>query len=99
MDQFSTRFQDFQKLEESLLLFTNPLTAEIDSQEPEFQMELCELQADMFLRTRREKGPDFSKLLQVERFPNLRKFGLKDVDARKYVHVLERFFDFERDQK
>ena len=92
MDQFSTRFQDFQKLEESLLLFTNPLTAEIDSQEPEFQMELCELQADMFLRTRRETGPDFFKLLRVERFPNLRKFGLKMTSMLGSMYMCESAF-------
>ena len=68
IDQFSERFQDFQMLENDLLLFISPLTVEIESQEPQYQMELCELQEDLFLKTRQERGPAFFKLLSGDRF-------------------------------
>jgi len=54
IDQFAERFQDFQTHEGSLLLFTSPITAEIENQEEHFQMDLCDLQEDMFLKSRQE---------------------------------------------
>lgn len=77
IDEFNTRFQDIESLKSSVLLYNNPLVATIEDQPPELQLELCDLQADMFLITRQEKGPEFFKLLSKEKFPNLRDFGLK----------------------
>ncbi|XP_072389291.1 general transcription factor II-I repeat domain-containing protein 2A-like [Diabrotica undecimpunctata] len=77
IDEFNTRFEEIESLKSSVLLYNNPLGATIDDQPPNLQLELCDLQADMFLITRQEKGPEFFKLLSKEKFPNLRDFGLK----------------------
>lgn len=75
-NEFERRFADFDKLKPSIALFTNPMTVEIEQQDPKFQMELCDLQADSFLQSVKQGGPDFFKLLDNERFPNLRDLGL-----------------------
>ncbi|XP_050505455.1 general transcription factor II-I repeat domain-containing protein 2A-like [Diabrotica virgifera virgifera] len=77
IDEFNTRFEEIESLKSSVLLYNNPLGATIDDQPPNLQLELCDLQADMFLITRQEKGPEFFKLLSKEKFPKLRDFGLK----------------------
>ncbi|XP_056639741.1 general transcription factor II-I repeat domain-containing protein 2A-like [Diorhabda sublineata] len=75
--EFNTRFEVIESLKSSLLLYNNPFGAIIEYQPPDLQIELCDLQADMFLITRQEKGHEFFKLLSKEKFPNLRDFGLK----------------------
>lgn len=77
IDEFNTRFDEIENLKSSLLLYNNPLGATIEDQPPELQLELCDMQADMFLMTRQERAHDFFKLLPKERFPKLRDFGLK----------------------
>lgn len=57
--QFDTRFSDFETLKNDLILFENPLTAQIEKQSLEFQEELCDLQCDLSLKTRLEKGIEF----------------------------------------
>ena len=77
--EFQERFADFDTLESSILLFSSPLTTEIADQDPGIALELCDLQADPFFKTRREIGADLFKLLPQKRFPLLRDFGLKMV--------------------
>lgn len=59
IDQFDTRFKDFDSLRKDLILFENPLTAQIEEQSLDLQAELCDLQCDLSLKTRSEKGVDF----------------------------------------
>lgn len=75
IDEFNTRFKEFEGLKTRVLLFNNPLGADIEEQQADLQLELCGLQADVFLHTRQENGSDFFKLLSNER--NLRNFGRK----------------------
>ncbi|XP_074033991.1 general transcription factor II-I repeat domain-containing protein 2B-like [Leptinotarsa decemlineata] len=75
--QIAEEFNEIESLKSSVLLYNNPLGATIDDQPPNLQLELCDLQADMYLITKQEKGPEFFKLLPKEKFPNLRDFGLK----------------------
>ncbi|XP_056629866.1 general transcription factor II-I repeat domain-containing protein 2A-like [Diorhabda sublineata] len=77
IDEFNTRFEEIESLKSSLLLYNNPFGVIIGDQPPDLQIELCDLQADMFLITRQEREPEFFKLLSKEKFPNLRDFGLK----------------------
>ncbi|XP_026686047.1 uncharacterized protein LOC113471247 [Diaphorina citri] len=53
------------------------MNAPIEQQDPKYQIELCELQADPVFQSRNEVGPEFFKLLDRDRFPNLRSLGLK----------------------
>lgn len=59
IDQFDTRFKDFDSLRKDLILFENPLTAQIEEQSLDLQAELCDLQCDLSLKARSEKGDDF----------------------------------------
>lgn len=77
INQFNTRFTDFEMLRNDLILFENPLTAQIEKQSLELQEELCDLQCDLSLKTRLEKGIDFFKILDRSCYPRLRNFGLR----------------------
>ncbi|XP_018562834.1 general transcription factor II-I repeat domain-containing protein 2A-like [Anoplophora glabripennis] len=88
IDEFNTRFKKIESLKSSVLLYNNPLGATIEDQPPDLQLELCDLQADMFLITRQEMGPEFFKLLSKEKYPNLRDFGLKMTSMfGRHIHV------------
>src|SRR5580765_5247922 len=54
INQFDTRFRDFETLRKDLILFENPLTVQIEEQSLEFQAELCDLQCDLSLKARLE---------------------------------------------
>lgn len=92
IDEFNARFKEFERLKSSVLLFNNPLGVDIEDQQTDLQLELCDLQADTFLQTRQEKGPDFFKLLSNERFPNLRKFGQKMTSMFGSTYICESVF-------
>lgn len=92
IDEFNARFEEMSSLKSSILLYNNPLGATIEDQPPDLQLELCDLQADMFLMTRQEKGHDFFKLLSKERFPKLRDFGLKMTSMFGSTYICESVF-------
>jgi len=54
IEQFDTRFNDFDMLRKDLILFENPLTAQIEDQSLDLQAELCDLH-DFSLKTRLKK--------------------------------------------
>lgn len=94
INEFNTRFKDIESLKSSVLLYNNPLGASIEDQPPDLQLELSDLQADMFLITRQEKGPEFFKLLSKEKFPNLRDFGLKMTSMFGSTYICESAFSY-----
>jgi len=67
--QFDTRFRDFETLRKDLILFENPFTVKMEEQNLEFQEELCDLQNNLILKTRSEKGIDFFKILDRSNYP------------------------------
>jgi hypothetical protein len=72
--EFEKRFRDFEKLKPSLLLFNNPMEVNVET----LQLELCELQSDPFLLTKKNENPkSFWKLVCKDRDPKLRDFALK----------------------
>jgi septation ring formation regulator EzrA len=56
MQEFNSRFADFEDMRDSIVLFNNRLGVNIEDQPTQFQLELYDLQADPFLQTRVEKG-------------------------------------------
>lgn len=90
--EFKTRFQDFDGMKDSILLFNNPLGAAIQEQPANLQLELCDLQADAFLQTKTEKGPAFFKLLSNQRFPHLCNFGRKMTSIFGTTYLCESVF-------
>ena len=74
----------------SLLLFNNPMEACVETQLPELQLELCELQSDpSLLAKKNENQVNFWKLVSKERFPKLRDFSLKLLSMFGSTYVCE----------
>ena len=74
--KFNAWLKEFDAQMSSVLL-NNSFGTVIEKEEARFQLELNELQADTFLKTKEEKGPDFFKLLDKEWLPNLWDFDKK----------------------
>lgn len=77
IEEFNTRFTCFEKLRNELILFENPLTASIEEQHLDLQDELCDLQNDISLKTVKETGAEFYKILAKLSYPKLRDFRLR----------------------
>ncbi|KAG9475648.1 general transcription factor II-I repeat domain-containing protein 2B-like [Eleutherodactylus coqui] len=92
IENFNRRYQEFNELNSSLRLFNNPLSADINNADVHYQLELCELQADLYLASRTEVGVPFFRLLDKERFPNLRDLGLKIASMFGSTYICEKSF-------
>jgi len=79
-------------LRKDLILFENPLTAQIENQSLHLQAELCDLQCDLSLKARLEKGVDFFKILNALHYPSLRNFGLRIFSMFGSTYLCERSF-------
>lgn len=77
IEEFDTRFTCFEKLRNELILFENPLTASIEEQHLDLQDELCDLQSDISLKTVKETGAEFYKILSKSSYPKLHDFGIR----------------------
>jgi hypothetical protein len=77
MEEFQTRFTDFEIMKNDIALFHNPFIVVNEEQPVQLQLELCDLQADPILSTMKEKGMDLFKILPKETYPQLRDFGLR----------------------
>lgn len=65
-------FADFDDLKNDIILFNNPMVVAIDQQKVEYRMELCDLQAELFLIGRTENRLKFFKLLSETTYFKLR---------------------------
>lgn len=92
ISEFNSRFSDFDKVKPEVALFNNPMTANIEEQPSDLQLELCDLQADPFFQARTEKGAEFFRLLSHERFPNICDFGLKIISMFGSTYLCESAF-------
>jgi hypothetical protein len=77
MEEFQTRFIDFEVMNNDTALFHNPFIVVNEEQLAQLQLELCDLQADSILSTMKEKGMDLFRILPKETYPQLRDFGLR----------------------
>ena len=76
--EFENRFKDFDRLKPNLHLYNNPMDVDVETQLSEFQLELCELQCDPFLLSRKNETKKRSwKLVSKDKFPILKDFALK----------------------
>ena len=72
------RFKDFDRLKPNLFLYNNPMDVDVETQQLEFQLELCELQCDPFFLSRKNGTQKrFWKLVSKDKFPKLKDFALK----------------------
>jgi len=89
-DEFTTRFQEFQKMND--LLFSNLMNVDVKKHTSNLQLELCDLQADLFLQSRPERGSEFFKLISQQQFPNLRRFALRISSMFGSTYICESTF-------
>ena len=76
--EFENRFKDFDRLKPNLHFYNNPMDVNVETQLPELQLELCELQCNQFLLSRKNETQEcFWKLVSKDRFPKLKNFALK----------------------
>ena len=69
-NEFDDRFAEFDSIKEQIELFINPLEIKIESQAAAFQLKLCDLQSDPFLRSKKnDRYEAFWKLVNIEQFP------------------------------
>ncbi|XP_075693734.1 general transcription factor II-I repeat domain-containing protein 2B-like [Rhinoderma darwinii] len=92
IENFNARYQEFNELNASFRLFNDPLSVDISNADVHYQLELSELQADLYLTSRAEVGMPFFKLLDKERFPNLRDLGLKIACMFGSTYICEKSF-------
>ena len=72
--EFENRFKDFDRLKPNLYLCNNSMDFNVETQLPEFQLELGELQCDPFLLSRKnETQKRFWKLVSKDKFPKLKE--------------------------
>ena len=91
--EFYDRFADFDLIKEQIKLFSNPMEIQIETQPSEFQLELCDLQSDPFLQSKKnERNKAFWKLVSNEQFPVLRKFALKMLSMFGSTYICESTF-------
>ena len=77
-EAFHSRLEDFHKLKSLLALYNNPMQVNAATQPSEIQLELCDLQNDQFLLSKKMENPkNFWKFVSKERFPMLKNAALK----------------------
>jgi hypothetical protein len=76
MEEFQTRFTDFEIMKNDIALFHNLFIVMNEEQPAQLQLELCDFQVDHILSTMMEKGMDLFKIVPKETYPQLRDFGL-----------------------
>ena len=75
--EFNTRFLDFQYARNFCTLFSNPLNCNIIEQKEEFQLELCDLQNELYLNKNEEISINFWKKICIKKYPNIKNMILK----------------------
>ncbi|GLV33430.1 hypothetical protein CBL_20169 [Carabus blaptoides fortunei] len=92
IENFNTRFSQFDDFKTSINLFSDPFNIDITSVDPKYQMELCDLPADPFIASSGATGIQMFKLLDKEKYPKMRDFGLQIISMFGSTYICERAF-------
>ncbi|UYV72933.1 EPM2AIP1 [Cordylochernes scorpioides] len=86
---FDARFSDFDAIANQINIFQNPFDADIETLDPELQMEMIDLQCSDIIKNKYENSSllEFYKSLPLTQFDNLHKFarGLFSVFGTTYL--------------
>jgi hypothetical protein len=96
IEQFDTRFADFQNKDSTFTTFARPMEADVNSVPENLQMEVIELQADLVLKSQFNiiALKDVYKLYLVEaKYTNLRAFSRKIICLFGNTYMSENFFN------
>ena len=83
-------------------LFNNPIEVDVESQPSHLQQELCELESDPFLLSRKNERYDafWKFVLLLFSCSPLKRLCTKNVlHVRQHVHLLKCFFKYETNKK
>lgn len=91
---FENRFSQFKSQRASFKLFADPFSADVDSVQPELQLELIELQCCSALKNKHREMPllVFYQSLDTAQFPNLSREALKMVSMFGSTYICEQVF-------
>lgn len=89
---FQSRFKDFDEIKQLIPVFYNPMNCDIESPNLEFQMELCNLQTDSYLKASMLQGVNFWKRVSNEKYPVLRNAILKYLSMFSSTYICEKHF-------
>ena len=67
IENFYARFSDFNGFKAQLKLFSNPMSIDVEETDIKYQMELCELQASKFYKSKKETGADLFNIFPKEK--------------------------------
>ena len=94
-NEFSARFKDFKSHEYLFEIFSSPFRTEIDKAITDIQMELIDLQESTDLKAKYVEmnlGDFYRKLLDQDKFSNLRKFVASKMALFGLTYLREKFF-------
>ena len=66
IDEWSTRFSDFENIRGDIELLSNLLSEYVENQQPSFQLELCELHIDPFLLSKKSYLCRLWRILEID---------------------------------
>jgi hypothetical protein len=95
IEQFDTRFADFQNKDSTFAIFARPMDADVINVPENLPMEVTELQADLVLKSQFNNIAltDFYKFYFVEeKYTNLRAFSRKIICLFGSTYMCEQFF-------
>jgi hypothetical protein len=95
IEQFDTRFADFQNKDSTFGIFARPMDADVNYVPENLQMEVIELQADLMLKSQFNNIalPDFYKFYLVEeKYTHLRAFSRKNICLFGSTYMCGQFF-------
>ena len=91
--EFYDRFAKLDSMKKQIEFFSIPMEIEIETQASEFQLELCDLQSDPFLRSKKhERNEAFWKLGSNEHVPVLRDLSLRMLSIIGSTYICESTF-------
>ena len=80
-------------MKKQIKLFNKPMEIEIETHASEFQLELCDLQLNPFLQSKKnERNEAFWKLVSNEHFPVLRDSALRMLSIFGSTYICENTF-------
>jgi len=87
--EFERRFEEVELMRLQINSFNHPMTDEIEKQDTELQLELCDLQTYPLLLSTKEIDVSFWKKLPVVKYPLLREFTIKMLTVFGITYICE----------
>ncbi|KAJ8866975.1 hypothetical protein PR048_032837 [Dryococelus australis] len=89
-EEFEKRSSDFDNMKTRFQLFAYPMAVTIDHQDPELQMELCELQSDILLSSKQNLTcGQLWNFVMADKYPKLHNFALKATSMFGSTYICE----------